>query len=75
MNIYLLEQNDNMGYDTYDSCVVTANSEEEARQIRPGSKDWKIEWHSTWCNTPDKVIVTLLGKAKPNSKEGIIMSS
>ena len=32
MNIYLLEQNDNTGYDTYDSMVVYAESKDAARQ-------------------------------------------
>lgn len=35
MNIYLLEQGINNGYDTYDSCIVYAKSEEEARNIHP----------------------------------------
>lgn len=37
MNIYLLEQNLNNGYDTYDSCVVAAITEDEARKIHPSS--------------------------------------
>lgn len=36
MNIYLLEQDVNDGYDTYDSCVVYAMSEDEAKDIHPG---------------------------------------
>lgn len=35
MNIYKLSQNINNGYDTYDSCVVCAENEEEARLIHP----------------------------------------
>ena len=35
MNIYLLEQEINTGYDTYDSCVVIAENENDARQIHP----------------------------------------
>ena len=37
MNLYLLTQTENTGYDTYDSCVVIANTEEEAKLIHPGS--------------------------------------
>lgn len=33
MNLYLLKQEINTGYDTYDSCVVAAESEEDARVI------------------------------------------
>ena len=36
MNLYLISQNRNNGYDTYDSAVVAAESEEKARMIRPG---------------------------------------
>ncbi len=35
-NIYLLEQDINFDWDHYDSCVVVADSEEEARHIHPG---------------------------------------
>ena len=36
MNLYLLTQNDATGYDTYDSCVVAAESEQAARGTHPG---------------------------------------
>jgi hypothetical protein len=36
MNIYHISQSVNRGYDTYDSAVVTAESEEDARQMYPG---------------------------------------
>jgi hypothetical protein len=35
MNLYLLSQDVVCGYDTYDSCVVAAESEDEARKIHP----------------------------------------
>lgn len=35
MKLYLLSQDINDGWDTYDSCVVCAKSEEEARLIHP----------------------------------------
>lgn len=35
MNIYLLEQDLNNGYDTYDSCVVVALNETDARNTYP----------------------------------------
>lgn len=37
MNIYLLSQTENTGYNTYDSCVVIANNEEEAKLIHPAN--------------------------------------
>ncbi len=39
MNIYLVEQSDNNGYDTYDSFVCVAKSEGNARNIHPGCED------------------------------------
>ena len=35
MNLYLLTQDTVRGYDTYDSCVVCAESEEEAQTVIP----------------------------------------
>ena len=35
MNIYLISQDINCGYDTYDSCVVIAESEDDARTVHP----------------------------------------
>lgn len=35
MKIYLLTQNENSGYDTYDSCIVIAKNVYDARRIHP----------------------------------------
>lgn len=35
MNLYRVEQNDNRDYDTFDSFVCVAGSEEEARRMQP----------------------------------------
>ena len=71
MNLYLLSQTDNNGYDTYDSCVVAAESEREAAKIAPG--DWADGW-SAWAASPDTVEVTLLG-ISIDDESGIILSS
>lgn len=48
MNIYLIEQSVNNGYDTYDSAVVTAVDEEAARIMNPsGFRTWSKEL-KTW---------------------------
>lgn len=36
MKIWLLTQDQNRGYDTYDSVIVTAETEDEARKTWPG---------------------------------------
>jgi hypothetical protein len=47
------------GYDTYDSCVVVADTEEEARMIYPGvwygEKPWdgKVRKYSDWGAAKD----------------------
>ena len=35
MNLYLLTQTVNRGYDTFDSCVVCAPNEDQAKTIHP----------------------------------------
>jgi hypothetical protein len=75
MNLYLLTQNENTGYDTYDSLVVIADTEEEARYIVPGAFTPTKRWsnlepyyqenlfkvnYGPWTH-PDNVKVTFLG--------------
>ena len=77
MNIYLVEQDVNNGYDTYDSFVVVAENEEIAKHTSPsGYYVWKNEvWYFCysdgtcepssqldWC-LPSDVKVTLIGEA------------
>lgn len=45
MKLYLISQNVNNGYDTYDSAVVCAETEEEARMI-PISISYNMGWYS-----------------------------
>jgi len=71
--IYVLSQNQNRGYDTYDSCIVVATSEEEARTINPNG-DW-CDYRSSWCRSPDQVKVERIGIAKPSMKTGIVLAS
>ena len=41
MNIYKLSQTINDDYDTYDSCIVIAENEEEAVKVHPSSyQNW-----------------------------------
>ncbi len=69
MNLYLLSQNVNDGYDTYDSCVVAAESSDEARTITPSSG-----YKSSWCS-PDEVVVKFIGNAAEGVKAGIVLAS
>lgn len=86
MNIYKLENFTVTGYDTYDSCIVVANSEEEACKIHPdyidavwseSNQTWLNDgWHmsSTWCK-PSDVVVKLIGVTDLYDKPTVILSS
>jgi len=76
MNIYLITQDKNYDYDTYDSAVVAANSEEEARMIHPDGRDeWngESETYSSWCDSM-YVEVDFIGTTSVREK-GVICSS
>jgi len=85
MNIYKLSQSENRDYDTFDSMVVMAESEEAARQIHPeesylnnsDNRDemWKSEW-SAWASKPSEVTVELVGQTLADDEvEGILLAS
>lgn len=74
MNLYLMRQNDNTGYQTYDSCVVCAESIEDAKSITPddepiGSSD------SGWALKKEAISCVLIGKANKEQKRDVILSS
>ena len=48
MNLYFLSQHESKGWDTYDSVVVAAENEEEARKICPAGM---YEWDNGWSFT------------------------
>lgn len=89
MKLYLISQNENEDYDTFDSAVVAANSENEARIIHPGvtrrddvfsEESNKREWehksrYSNWASSPEHVTVKYIGEAAPEIEYGIILAS
>jgi hypothetical protein len=84
MNLYLIKQNINNDYDTYDSAIVAATSEEEARTIHPAghrwvseTKRWNTDWHDqySWVY-PENVEVQLIGISTSDAKAGdVILAS
>lgn len=61
MKLYLLEQDENQSEGSIASCVVVANSKEEAQQVHPYT-DWdRVE---VWTYGPEDVQVTYLGNAR-----------
>ena len=78
MNFYMISQDENNDYDTYDAAVVAAPDKETARNMDPCTgkpmKKWGEDF-SPWCSSPDHVKVELIGKAKPGTMTGVIVSS
>lgn len=71
MKLWLIEQDENNDYDTYDSAVVVAETENDARNINPGG-----EWgrrYSAWATSPDKVVAHYIGEASPHLAAGEIV--
>ena len=70
MNLYLISQNENGGYDTYDSAVVAAENAEAARDTHPGDeKLYTVPWgerrmfsKGCWAWTREAVEVQLLAE-------------
>ena len=77
MKLYLLSQNDNNDYDTWDAVVVCAESQEAARLIHPSGHAKNItKWKDgSWANSPDTVDVQYLGEADPSIEAGVVLSS
>jgi hypothetical protein len=81
VKLYLLSQTENGGYDTFDSAVVAAENEEEARMIYPGHHSEGTIWDGreksmfgTWCDA-HYVDVDYLGEAREGTEGGIIVAS
>jgi hypothetical protein len=78
MKIYRISQNQNNGYDTYDSSVVIAPDEETARNMNPSTGaqlDWSKMQYSGWCYKPDQVYVELIGTAVKGMRCDVIVAS
>ncbi len=75
MNLYLLTQDENDGYDTYDSCVVAAKTERSAQRIHPSpyDKSWNAE-NRVWASSPENVKVKRIGTALRKTA-GVILTS
>lgn len=76
MNLYLISQDVNKEWDTYDSAVVAAESEKAARLTHPAGVSWdgkKGDYDGTWCAVTD-VKATLLGISVPGIS-GVICAS
>ena len=79
MKLYLLSQNIVTGYDTYDCCVVSAESRDDAITIHPsGYKNgaWpKYECGSGWVNFSDIESISVEYLGETEKPRGVICAS
>ncbi len=86
MKLYVISQSVNNNYDTYDSAIVVAHNEEEAKTIHPTSwdkelhiypnGDWNRQYFHPWCKTPDQVTTEYIGEASSSYTEpAVILAS
>lgn len=82
MKLYKIWQTVNNDYDTYDSAVVCAKDEDDARSMHPGlalyddyaNWDGKDSEYGSWCNRAD-VQVKYLGTADKSIERSVIVTS
>ena len=76
MKLWLISQSVNQErYDVYDSAVVAAEDEDEARHIHPSGQVTDNEVAiEMWCK-PEQVKVTYLGEAAKRIKSCVICAS
>ena len=89
LNIYLVSQTKCKGYDVYDSFVIVAESEDDARDTHPetcSKIDWVAKTHGDdknngwniggeWPDNREDVHVRLIGVAGPFVGPGILCAS
>ena len=81
MKLFLISQTERDGYDTYDSAVVCAESENDARLMHPDGDmaDFDTAVFSmrnrSWCGYASDVTVQYLGEADKSIQRGAVCAS
>jgi len=77
MKLWLISQDTNNRYDTFDSAVVAADTKAEAKMMHPQTgEDIKPEpWLSAWVDDPEQVVCECIGEAKDGTQKGVICAS
>lgn len=87
MKLWHISQTARAAYDTFDSAIVAAETEEDARNTHPSDDSlWsdksnkESRWRRsslsfTWCECPDQVAVRLVGDAVEGTERGVICAS
>jgi len=75
MKIYLLTQSERNGWDTYDSCIVCAENETQAKKITPNGYEFEKSNYGSWASCVEMVNCVEIGTANELQKEGLILAS
>lgn len=76
MNLYIISQDPNNDYDTYDSAIVCAPDIYIAQGIHPsGDEGYWGSKYDTWCTDKSLVKVELIGEAVEGSEQGVVLAS
>lgn len=79
--LWLLKQNTNTGFDTFDSCVVAADTKEEAIEITPHDRIVKsmvqslFGKQSRWAIKKEDVIAEKIGVCHAKKRGMVIITS
>lgn len=80
MNLYIISQHINNDYDTYDSAIVCAENEGDARRMDPGGKNGEpalfgFRLSQEWVDNLADVHVRLIGIAAEDVPIGVVLAS
>lgn len=75
MKIWKLTQSDNSGWDTYDSIIVAAETESEAKNIMPDEHAAFGKHYNSWASSIDGVNAECIGEAIKGTVSGLILAS
>lgn len=75
MKLFLLTQEVENGWDTFDSMIVAAKNEKEARLITPPNGEFGRTPYTCWAHSPEQVQVKLIGTAVKDTPAGIVLAS
>lgn len=74
MKLYLLSQTVNKNWDTFDSVLVCAENEDDAKSITPYGEEFDGK-DGTWVSNKEAITCLEIGEANNKQVRGVIISS
>jgi hypothetical protein len=77
LKLFLLSQEENNDYDTFDSVLVCAENEEEAKKIDPRGEVFKEnnDFFGCWAYSLSGITCVEIGEANEHQTKGVIIAS